>query len=225
MFLSILLFLIFIGWFTWSLLGDRRERRQMQRRIAQKVALRRRLTEARPDSPAAYESLGDAFRESELPFEAITCYERARALEAERPVEIGSGGTGWIAGAGLETKLRLARLEAAAQATGTGALAHGQTMGTRQQICRRCGALCPAHDRQCENCGGALLVDTMADAWKENRIRRPILREAVNTFAMLFLMLLALSVASALPLDVKGALGISATIVLAWRFLRAVGGN
>lgn len=205
-------------WFVYDLAGDRAADRREKKRQAEIIATRRRIVGIAPDSPAAFEKLGDAYRESGHPAEAVAAYEQALEMSANLPPE--ARGAGHIAGSGLENKLRLARFELTHDPE-----AHGETMRTRQQICRRCGILNAPAARTCETCGEPLPVDSFWDPMKRSDIRNPILKETGLAALKLGIVFAAVMTASWMPLEVKGVLLLSTVIVLAWKFLRTVGGD
>ena len=208
--LPILLLLAVALWIAWSYLADQRTDRREDARLLEKVEMRRTLLARSPDSASAQEALGDALRDAGLLQEAIEYYEQAQQAEAVHEQARGTG---------LENKLRLTRLEVAENARPT----YGNTLATRQQVCRRCGALNEPSERACVTCGDLLPVDGFFDTLRGDNMRGQIVREMTETVTMILVVLLALLITSWMPLEVKGVLGISATGVLLWRMLRRIG--
>jgi hypothetical protein len=196
------------------------EKRERDRR-AHKAALRRQFLSRSPDSPAAFELLGDALREADDPQEAMRCYEKALELAANSPPGSATG-AGLFAGSGVETKLRLARLEFA-ETVDPASLGH--TMRTRQQICRTCGFLGQAGERDCGQCGAPLPVDTMADAWNHDVMRKSIVSESIQAGIMILIVVVCLFVASWMSIEARGCIGIAAIIVIPIRLLKKIGGS
>ena len=213
-----LLLLFGVGlWIAWPFVTDRLETRRDAGRLGEKIATRRALLARMPDSPAAHEALGDVLREAGRPDEAVACYQAALDLEAragDAPLAMGRA-----SGAGLENKLRLARQEA----DRGGAPVYGETLATRQQVCRRCGQLNWPQERACVNCGDLLPVDRLFDTVRRRDMRGDIGRETADFLAKITVVMVALYIASWMPLEVKGVLFISAAAVLSWRFLKSIG--
>ena len=209
-----------VVWVAWDYFADRGVDKREGARRNEKVETRRAILARMPDSAPAQEALGDALREAGQPEEAVACYRKALEIDAQ-VAQTAPGSFGAYSGTGLASKLRLTEQEAARG----GQAAYGETLATRQQVCRQCGALNPPQERACTNCGFLLPVDGFFDTLRGDAMRGQIVREVAETAAMLLIVLLALWVFSALPLEVKGTLSISAMIVLTWRFLRRIGGN
>jgi len=216
--MAVFLLVLVFGWIVYSSLSDYRRDRNEARRQAHKVALRRRILENQPESVAAYEQLGDALRAADFALDAADCYQRALVLEADQP----NTGAGMLAGSGLDNKLRLTRLEAAQNAGGARAT-YGQTIRTRQQICRQCGMLGQYTDTECQTCGASLAVNGFFDTLKNKKMVRSMTRETIEAMTMVFVIGIALSIASWMPLEVKGCIAIASLPVIAWRFLKSIG--
>jgi ribosomal protein L40E len=217
--MAIFLFTVVALWFAYDVLSDRFADRRERDRQKEIIDLRRRVLGIAPESPAAFEKLGDALREAGHAAEALACYEEAQEMTARLPAETLTG-AGLIGGSGLDNKIRLTRFELAHDPA-----AHGETIRTRQQVCRRCGNLSSYHARNCETCGEPLPVDSFLDSLRRADIRKPILRETATTVSMFAIVLVAVLFASWMPLEVKGVLLIATAAVLAWKFLRTVGGD
>ena len=218
---SFLLLTAVVLWIAWSHLQDRQTDRRHATRTTEKIVQRQTLLQRMPESPSAHEALGDALREAGRADEAVRCYQTALDLQA-RASAAGGGVIGaGIGGAGLEHKLRLTQEEA-----GRGGVpAPGETMATRQQVCRQCGALNGPQERVCVNCAAQMPVDGFFDTLRHDDMRTNILREAAETTAMFAVVIVALIIAGGMPLEVKGVLGISTAAVLGFRFLKRIGGN
>jgi tetratricopeptide (TPR) repeat protein len=220
--LGLLLLFGAAAWIGWGYLTDWRDDQRDRGRTSEKVRTRQMLLARMPDSAGAHEALGDALREAGRIEEAVACYRAALDLEANAPVDargvaVGAG----RGGTGLAAKLRLAEGEAGRG----GQPAYGQTMATRQQVCRRCGQLNGPQDRACANCGEQMPVDHFLDTLRRDDVRRDLLRETADFLAKLAVIGIALYVASWMPIEIKGLLFISACAVLSWRFLRRIGGD
>ena len=218
--LAIILLLGVALWIAWPYLADRRTDRREDARLMEKVEMRRSALARAPESASAQEALGDALRDAGRLDEAIACYQKAQEMET-RAGQAGDTIAAALGGTGLENKLRVSRLEAAEQAQ----TVYGNTLATRQQVCRRCGALNEPSERACTTCGDLLPVDSVLDTVRGDAMRGQIVRESIELVTMVFVVLVALLITSILPLEVKGVLGVSATGVLLWRFLRRIGGN
>ncbi len=216
--MAVFLLVLVFGWIVWSSVSDAHRDRSEARRQAQKIALRRRILENQPESVAAYEQLGDALRAANFPQDAADCFARAIALEAEHPAT----GSGMFAGSGLDNKLRLTRLEAA-QDAGLTRATYGQTIRTRQQICRQCGMLGHPTDTECQVCGAPLPVDGFFDTLKNKKMVRSMTRETIEAMTMVFVIGIALSLASWMPMEIRATIAIAALPVIAWRFLKSIG--
>ena len=202
-------------WMGWAYSAEWREEREAQKRNIQKVRMRQQILSRAPHSPGSYEALGDAMRDAFYYQEAVACYEEAIDLAKQQG---GPGGGGWVAGAGLETKLKLARFEMQEKI----APSYGQTMRTRQQICRSCGYLNLPEAVHCSTCDAPLPVNTMLDTLRNDSMRRSIAQETAQACAMLAIILLAVYIASWMPLLMRGTLAISAVIVIPIRLLKKI---
>lgn len=88
-------------------------------------------------------------------------------------------------------------------------------------FCRRCGAANSPADRACEICGETIGYNTMGEAFRDPGVRRATMESTV----ILAVLLLCLQIFTHLSNLVQGCLVLSTTIVLAWRFLRALEGR
>ena len=218
--ISLFLLALLALWIAWPYLQDRRADKQEAGRLGEKIELRRAMTLRAPESPSAQEAFGDALREAGKIHNALAAYQTALDLEAKSAARGETNGAA-LGGTGLDQKIRLTKLEAD-QMHG-GAAGYGTTLETRQQVCRRCGALNEARATACASCGDTLLADRFFDTWRRDDHRTKIKREVIEMVVMVHVILLALYFASWLPLEVQGTLGISATAVLLWRLLKRIG--
>jgi tetratricopeptide (TPR) repeat protein len=214
--MEFLLLLLVVGWIAYAFASERGQEKREAHQFDEKIAMRRAAVARVPDSAGAVESLGDVLREAGQYAEALACYERAAEMVAANP----GSGAGLIGGSGLDNKIRLTRMDK----DSVGGV-YGQTLTTRQTLCRQCGRLNGPQDRNCEMCGADLPVDTMMDAWNRDDIRKPVLREVGLGLLMVHIVLLAVFIASWMPLEIKGCLLISTIAVVTWRVLRAIGGK
>ena len=220
--ISLFLLALLALWIAWPYLQDRRADKQETGRLGEKVEVRRSMVARAPESPSAHEALGDVLRESGKVHNAIAAYQAALDLQEKASARGATNGGAALGGTGLEHKLRLTQQEAD-QAHGVGVAGYGTTLATRQQVCRRCGALNHAQALTCVSCGDALLADRFFDTWRRDDHRTKIKREIIEMVVMVHVVLLAIYFASWLPLEVQGTLGISATAVLLWRLLKRIG--
>jgi hypothetical protein len=189
-------------------------------RAAQLVALRRRYAvDLAADDPGAHERLGDALREAGYPDAALDAYETSLRLAQTAPQ--GLTGAGWIAGSGIETKLRVTRLELAQDRDPA---RFGQTLATRDIVCSRCGNLSAAGARDCPHCSAPLPIDHAFDAIRHDGIRRALIGETGRFTLKLVLLAIALasSFAIADPL-LRFTILFAAIITLAVVWLRHIG--
>jgi len=212
----IFLLLLAAAWLGWDYLQDRLAAHRDQERRAEGLRLRRQHLTHAPDSPAAHERLGDALREyGDLP-EAIAAYEKAITLMAST----GAEGAGWVAGGSLENKIRLTRLELAQEESPE---QYGLTLATREQTCRTCGTLAGPKDRRCPSCDTPLPADGFLETLRRPEFRHSILGEALHAGLLFSIVLIALVLASWMPIEVRGAIAISALIVLPIKLLKKIG--
>jgi len=215
--ITLLLLVLIGGWISWIVAQDYGGDREGRARRRHKILEWREAVAQNPTSAAAYEQLGDAFREAEYFPDAIVCYEKAIELESRGGL---NDGAGWIGGAGVEQKLRLARLELSEKERPE---EHGRTLRTRQQVCLSCGALAMPGDRNCTTCGAPLAVNTMFDTIRHADIRRALVQESTHFVLGMAIVGVALFVASGMPALLRCTIAFSTAIVLAWRLLKRVG--
>jgi hypothetical protein len=215
--ITLLLLVLISGWIAWIVAQDYGGDREDRARRRQKVEACREAVAQNPTSASAHEQLGDAFREADYPRDAALCYEKAIELESRGGLNIGAG---WVGGAGVEQKLRLAQLELSEKEHPE---EHGRTLRTRQQVCHSCGALAMPGDRNCTNCGAALAVNTMFDTVRHADMRRSLFQESVSFVIGMTIVAVSLFVASQMPVLLRFSIAFSTAIVLAWRVLKRVG--
>ncbi len=214
--MSVFILLLIAAFITLRFLSDRADRTPQWVRDAEKIEQRRAALARHPDSPASYESLGDALRAGNLYEEAHTAYETARGMmERHEPL-----GGGHIGGGGLDNKLRLVALDLAEEKERRGA--YSARVNRRETVCRRCGCVNPPDATHCVRCEGGLLADTVRDAWRRDDIRYPILREVREGAVIVAVVLFALYLASWMPLEIRGVLLLATIIVLTVKGLRAI---
>ena len=211
--------LLWAFWMAKDLLSGPGERRREAARLAEIVAIRRRYVGMASGDPGAYESLGDALRSAGHAREALDAFESASKLAENAPQGLSSNG--WLAGSGLESKLRLIRLEIAQEANPAG---FGLTMATREIVCPLCRNLSPPKTLECWNCGHALPVDSLADAWTHLPFRKQVLTDATGFFWKVLIVGIVLACTLAIPEPaVQAATILAAAIVLAALFLKRLG--
>ena len=168
---------------------------------------RRRIVQD-PKNSGAHEALGDSLRASGQFQEAQAAYTDA----------VASAGEG-VSSERIQYKLRQIDLdihEHEAHKSG-----HAAKSAPDLFFCRQCGGANPPLRRVCETCGATLPHDRFGDALRD----KEVLRASAESAACVLVLFAALAVADAQPLEVKGVLIISTVIVVAWRFLQAIGGS
>lgn len=202
-----------------SLLDGPAERRREEQRLREIVDFRRRYVGLTANDPVAHESLGDALRTAGHARAALDAF-----LEAERLASVahrGSPEVGPLDGFGLQSKIRLTRLEIAQTERPE---AFGMTMATRDVICPRCKNLAPPKILDCPTCGHPMPTDTMAEAWNHGSFRLGMLTDAKNLFWKVMLLGVAIGCALAIPDPMlKFATIISALFVLTVLLLKKIG--
>ena len=198
----------------WAIVKDRidtvRERDAEQQRRLTLVALRKQYIEASDDVPDAWDRFGDALRAAEQPDDAIEAWVKAEETAKAR---------GMFVSTDTSRKIRLAQLDIA-QRERPGAF--GMTVHTREQICRTCGRLNPATASTCTTCDAALMASTMA-ATTRGAHRTELISEMLPRLWIWGVLLLAIGLATFLPLEVRGVLGIAALAVLPFWWLKKFG--
>lgn len=182
---------------------------ERQRRITL-VALRKQYIEASDDVPDAWDRFGDALRAAEQPDDAIEAWIKAEETAKAR---------GMFVSTDTSRKIRLAQLDIA-QRERPGAF--GMTVHTREQICRTCGRLNPASASTCTTCDAALMASSMA-ATTQGAHRTELITEMLPRLWIWGVLLLAICLATFLPLEVRGVLGIAAVAVLPFWWLKKFG--
>lgn len=202
--------MIVLVWWGVERLQLHQEHALEARRRERVLTLRQRYVGLRPDDPVAQERLGDALREAGYPAEAIQAFATAERLHSGSP-----------AGADLASKIRLTRLELTER---TRPEQLGQTLQTRESVCRRCGTLNLPHNEACSHCGAALLVSGFWEtATKGGKMRGELMREVWPLLAKAALVVAAIACASFLRYEVRMAVLIAAVIVVPFAVLRQLG--
>jgi hypothetical protein len=198
----------------WAVAKDRidtvRERDAEQKRRLTIVALRRQYIEASDDVPDAWDRFGDALRAADQPAEAINAWEKAEETAKARGMFV-STDTG--------RKIRLAQLDIA-QKERPGAFC--LTIHTREQICGTCNRLNPAQATICTECGAALRASSIV-ATTTGAHRAEIITEMIPRLWIWGVLLLAIGLATFLPLEIRGVLGIATIAVVPFWWLKKFG--
>jgi len=209
-----LLSCILFGIVLWAVIKDRvdtvRERNAEQRRRQTLVALRRQYIEAADDVPDAWDRLGDALRAADQPDDAIDAWLKAEETAKAR---------GMFVSTDTSRKIRLAQLDIA-QPERPGSF--GMTLHTRDQICRTCSRLNPAQAAVCGECGAALQASSIA-ATTQGAHRAEIITEMIPRLWIWGALLLAIGLATFLPMEVRGVLGIATIAVIPFWWLKKFG--
>ncbi len=216
--LSFILLAAVAYWLVRDYVQDSIAGRQEKDYLARRTEKRRASLLHNPGFPAAHEGLGDALRAEGDLTGALAAYEEALSLT--RYVAAGAGDGVYVSAAGLENKLRSTKSEMAQKEDPA---KFGMTVKTRQQICRVCASLSLPDARDCENCGQPLPVDSVFDTLRHDGIRQSLAHEAIQSGVMLLVIGIALLIASWMPLEVRGAIAITALIVIPWRLLKRFG--
>jgi hypothetical protein len=198
----------------WAVVKDRidtvRERDAEQQRRLNLVALRKQYIEAADDVPETWDRFGDALRAAEQPDDAIDAWLRAEETAKARGIFVSTD---------TSRKIRLAQLDIA-QRERPGAF--GMTLHTREQICRTCSRLNSAQGSTCTACGAALYASSMV-ATTQGAHRTELMSEMLPRLWIWGVLLLAIGLATFLPLEVRGVLGIATLAVLPFWWLKKFG--
>jgi len=212
-FLTLLSCMLF-GIVLWAVIKDRvdtvRERDAEHKRRQTLVMLRRQYIEAADDVPDAWDRLGDALRAADQPDDAIDAWLKAEETAKARGMFV-STDTG--------RKIRLAQLDIA-QRERPGSF--GMTVHTRDQICRTCSRLNPAQAAACGECGAALQASSIV-ATTQGAHRSEIISELLPRLWIWGVLLLAIGLATFLPMEVRGVLGIATIAVIPFWWLKKFG--
>jgi hypothetical protein len=214
--MSVFLLLLVAGYIAYRFLSDRADDARQTARDTQKIAQWRAALVRTPNSPASYESLGDALREAGRYVEARNAYQTAQGMMGEHEAT----GAGHLGGGGLDNKIRLVSLDISEEQERPSS--YVAQVNRREMVCRPCGCINASNASHCMQCGAGLLTDSMFDAWKRDDIRYPILREVREGAVIFAVVLLAVYLASWMPIEVKGVLLLSTVIVLVVKGLRAI---
>lgn len=162
-----------------------------------------------PKNLGAYESLGDSLRHAGRLSEAHDAYLGALDAGSEQS-------------ALDRTRYKIAQLDrdirAQAQSQGSGRAARPEP---ELVFCRQCGSPNPPLRRRCESCHAALPFHT----FREALMSRDVQIASLESACIIIVLLIVLRVFYFLPLEIKGVVAISTTIVSGWRFLRAIEGK
>ena len=209
-----LLSCILFGIVLWAVIKDRvdtvRERDAEHRRRQTLVTLRRQYIDASDDVPDGWDRLGDALRAADQPDDAIDAWLKAEETAKAR---------GMFVSTDTARKIRLAQLDIA-QRERPGSF--GMTLHTRDQICRTCSRLNPAQASVCGECGAALQASSIA-ATTQGAHRAEIITEMIPRFWIWGVLLLAIGLATFLPMEVRGVLGIATIAVIPFWWLKNFG--
>ena len=214
--MSLFLFFLVALFLAYRLYQSFAEESSLSRRDTRKVEMCRAGVHRSPQSPGSHESLGDALREAGRYRDALIAYENAQTLMTEA----GAGGSGILGGSGIDTKIRLVRLDIKEDAERPASYAKQVTR--RESVCRRCSLVNTPTAVHCASCGSDLPTNSFGETWIRDDIRKPLLREAREGFVVMAVILFALYMSNALPLEVRGTLLFSTVVVLVWKGLRAI---
>lgn len=187
------------------------------RRNTRKIEARRADCLRSPQSPGSHESLGDALREAGRYRDALVAYENAQALMTQA----GAGGAGVVGGSGIDTKIRLVRLDI--KEDDERSTPYAEQVTRRESVCRRCSLVNAPTATHCASCGSDLPTNSFGETWLRDDIRKPLLREGREAFVVMAVVMCALYMSNSLPLEVRGTLLFSTVIVLVWKGIRAIG--
>ncbi|BCM89579.1 hypothetical protein IAD21_01426 [Abditibacteriota bacterium] len=158
-----------------------------------------------PNNAGSYARLAEMLYEDKRVDEAIAAWRRAVYLMPQGPFT-----TRW------KRDLKRALEDQATIARGEKPLEQKDV-----RICPRCEAIVPNAITICPNCGETLHL-SFANTIAQTDVAKSWLKETLAVCAVLFI---AGIIFSALPMEVKGTLIISATLVIGYFIIRAIGGN
>ncbi len=158
-----------------------------------------------PNNAGSYARLAEMLYEDKRVDEAISAWRRAIYLLPQGPFT-----TKWKRDLkrALEIQATLARGEKPLEQSDV-------------RICPRCEAIVPNAITICPNCGETLHM-SFANTLAQTDVAKSWLKETLAVCAILFI---AAIIFSALPMEVKGTLIISATLVVGYLIIRAIGGG
>lgn len=214
---GLVLLLIGVLLLLWPYISDHRAEQYEDRKRREKVEMRRQYVGQAPDSPAAFEALGDAMRAAGYLEEALASFEIAKEMVSKQGA---ASGGGWIPGAGLDNKMHLTRVELMQERNPEQFQA---TLQTRPPVCGKCGSLGMPFDRDCQSCGAPLPVDGFFDSWHHKGIRKELAKDTAQMLAGLFIIWSAMLFVSFLPPLMRLTVAVSAVIVIPLRLLKKVG--
>lgn len=210
-FLSGLLFVVVAGAVAQDLISRRVEVVDDIVRRNESVEKQRDYANLRPEDPFAWERLGDALRDDDQPREAIEAWRRSLEIMDQRkdlPVS------------DIPQKIRLAEVDIRASDNPESLQ---QTLETREQVCRKCGALSPPDAEQCVSCNAPLLVEGVFRALQHPLLRVEIWQEARPVLFRFAGIALAFLLAAWLPIEVRTVLFIATIAVVPFWWLRRFG--
>lgn len=123
-------------------------------------------------------------------------------------------------GYGLDNKIRLAQLEIAQNADPD---KYGQSIPTREQTCRRCGALNGPDQTNCTTCGAALPVQTFLDTLHNRDMRKEFKHDVTRVGLNLAIVLTCIWFVSWLPPLAKFSVTVASLIVIPMKLLQRLG--
>ena len=198
----------------WAIAKDRidtvRERDAETKRRLTIVSLRRQFIEASDDVPDAWDRFGDALRAADQPDEAIKAWQKAEETAKSHGMFV-STDTG--------SKIRLAQLDMAQRDRPS---AFGMTLHTREQICGTCSRLNPAQANVCSECGAALRASSIS-ATTQGAHRAELMSEMIPRLWIWGVLLLAIGLATFVPLEVRAVLAIAIIAVVPFWWLKKFG--
>ena len=209
-----LLSTILFGIVFWAVSKDRldsmRENLSERQRRDAIVTLQRQHVGVNEDACEAWDRLGDALRAAGHPADAIVAWNTADEKAANGGVRVSTD---------TDRKRRLANLDIISIER-PGSLR--QTLHSREQVCRRCGSLNPPALHACAACKASL----PASRWSRvgtGQHREELLAELLPKACGVAVLIVAIMLATYLPVEVRGVLAISCLLVLPFWWLKHFG--
>lgn len=205
----ILLALIGMGaaWLWWRLETKKQEE---EREEETRAGFQRRIAEDGRNA-GAWEALGDSLRRAGRLEEARNAYNEALTVGDEQ-------------GTLDRTRSKREQIDRdlAEQTASAGPFWRRRPAPAREfYFCPVCGAPNTPRATRCESCQARLPAESFREALSD----REILRSSLEGVIMIAVLGVVFRIFAAMPLEVKGVLIMSATIVLGWRFLKAIEGR